>query len=75
MPQRSTRTGRRRELGAVLIALGVLGVVDNVVVHWLLGWHRLKDGWEHNTPAEIGLVVLGAVAVVVGRRLRRTATD
>jgi uncharacterized membrane protein len=34
-------------LDGALIAVGALAVVDNVVVHWLLGWHRLVDDWSH----------------------------
>lgn len=50
------------------MALGALAVVDNIVVHWILGWHRLNDAWSHqaNLAGEGALVLLGVVMVAVG---------
>jgi hypothetical protein len=48
-------------------------VVATVVVHWILGWHRLVDDWSHgaNLAGEVALIVLGAVMVAIGwRRVR-----
>jgi uncharacterized membrane protein len=63
-----------RAVAGALVALGLLAVVDNVVFHWLLGWHRLNQAWsaEVNLAAEAALVVLGMVMVTAGARgLRR----
>jgi hypothetical protein len=40
------RAGSRNDamLNGALIALGALGIFDNVVVHWMLGWHRPGSG-------------------------------
>lgn len=55
-------------VNGALIALGALAVVDNVVFHWLLGWHRLNEAWssEANFLAEAGVVVVGVLMLVVG---------
>ena len=56
----------RRELSAVLVAVGALAVVDNVVFHWLLGWHQLIEGWPYNAYAEAALVLLGVTMFMTG---------
>jgi uncharacterized membrane protein len=61
-------------VNGALIALGALAIVDNVVVHWLLGLHRAVPGpWAG--AVEAGLVLLGAGLLAVGvwreRRARR----
>lgn len=45
-----------------LIVVGLLAAVDNVLVHWLLGRHRLNQHWSSraNLVAESALVALGA---------------
>lgn len=48
-----------------LISVGVLGVVDNVVVHWLLALHRAVPG-PYATPVEVILVVLSTGLLVLG---------
>lgn len=61
-------------LNGALIALGALGVADNVVVHWLLQLHRAVPG-EHALAVEIGLVAGSVVLLAIGiareRRARR----
>jgi uncharacterized membrane protein len=58
---------------AALIVLGALAVVDNVVFHWLLAFHRFKQGWPGSIYVEVLLVVIGAVMVTLGFvRERRT---
>ncbi len=51
-----------------LIALGVLAVGDNVIFHWLLGFHRFKDGWPGSIYVEILLVVIGVAMITLGAR-------
>lgn len=45
-------------LNGALIALGALAILDNVVVHWLLGWHRAVPG-PHALTVEWSLIALG----------------
>ncbi|MCE7981793.1 MAG: DUF2243 domain-containing protein [Caldilinea sp. CFX5] len=52
-------------VNGALIALGVLGIVDNVVAHWLLGLHRAAPG-PNATPVEVILVVLSAGLLILG---------
>lgn len=64
-------------VNAALIALGALAVVDNVVFHWALQFHRFKDGWAGSIYVEVTLVLAGAAMVLVGalreRRARHSA--
>jgi uncharacterized membrane protein len=53
-------------LNAALIALGALAVVDNVVFHWLLAFHRFKQAWSGSVYVEVLLVLIGAAMVTVG---------
>jgi uncharacterized membrane protein len=61
-------------LNGALIALGVMAILDNVLVHWILRLHRAVPG-PHVLEIEIGLVALGVVLVGLGiwreRRARR----
>ena len=70
--QRAARSDRSGALvNGALIAIGTLGVIDNVVVHWLLRLHRAVPGpWA--TEVEIALVVLslGLLLVGLGREIR-----
>jgi hypothetical protein len=51
-------------INSILIALGTLAIVDNIVVHWLLGLHRAIPGpWAD--PVEAGLVVLGVGMLIL----------
>lgn len=62
-------------VNAALIALGALAIFDNVVVHWLLEFHRFKDGWDGSVYVEMALVLVGAAMLTTGvireRRVRR----
>lgn len=69
-------TGRDRQLlldGALLLA-GVLAVVDNALVHWVLGWHRLVEGWSGTLYAEVALSATGLamIALALVRLQRRS---
>ena len=59
-------------INGALMALGALAVVDNVVVHWMVGLHRAVPG-PNATAVEIGLIALGAVLLVVGLWRERRA--
>lgn len=56
-----------------LIALGALAVFDNAVFHWLLEFHRFKDGWDGSVYAEGLLVLVGLAMVVIGLLRERGA--
>lgn len=64
-------------LNGGLIALGALGIIDNVAVHWILGWHRAIEGHPHNLQIEIGIVAASAAMLTAGvwreRRARAEA--
>lgn len=71
-PDGSPVRGARSALDGALIALGVVAVVDNVVFHWLLGFHRFKEGWPGSIYVEVLLVIVGVSMTIVGTRdLRR----
>ncbi len=73
-----TRPGTRTHhtdgmLAGALIALGALAVIDNVVFHWWLGFHRFNDAWSHqaNLAIEGALLVAGLAMLAIGlRRIR-----
>jgi uncharacterized membrane protein len=50
-------------LNGALMAIGLLGVVDNVVFHWLLGLHRLFDGPEPVVFAAEAVIVVVGIAL------------
>lgn len=52
-------------INGALIALGVLGMLDNIVVHWLLELHRAIPG-EHAFEVELALVAGSAVLLFLG---------
>ena len=58
-------------VNGALMAIGALGVVDNVLVHWLLGLHRAVPG-EHALAIEILLVIASMLLFALGfaRELR-----
>jgi uncharacterized membrane protein len=66
-------------VNGALIALGGLGIFDNVVFHWILGWHRAIEDSPYALHIEIGIVALSTIMVVAGllreRRARRAATN
>ena len=55
-------------LDDALIALGAAAVLDNVVVRWLLGWHRLIDSWDDAIYAQAAFVVVGIDLVILTTR-------
>jgi uncharacterized membrane protein len=64
-------------VNGALIALGILGIVDNVAFHWMLQLHRAIPG-THALTVEVvlvfistGLLVLGTWQEVRARRCRR----
>lgn len=59
-------------LNGALIALGALGIVDNVVNHWILELHRAVPG-PYTLQVEIGLVAVSTALLVTGLRRERQA--
>ena len=66
-------------VNGALIALGALGIIDNVVVHWILGWHRAIEDHPHTLEIEIGIVAASAAMLTAGilreRRARAERPD
>lgn len=61
-------------VNGALIAVGTLGVVDNLVAHWLLGLHRAVPGpWA--TRVEVALVVLSVASLACGLWRERRARE
>lgn len=52
-------------VNGALVGIGTLGIVDNIVVHWLWQLHRAVPG-PHALDVEIALVVASAGLVVLG---------
>jgi len=52
-------------LNGALIALGAMGVLDNVVVHWWLGLHRAIPG-PHALAAEVALIIASGTMLGFG---------
>jgi uncharacterized membrane protein len=61
-------------INGALIALGALGVLDNVVFHWILELHRAVPG-PHALTVEVVVAIVSAGLLVLGiwreRRARR----
>lgn len=62
-------------VNGALMVIGAAGVVDTVVFHWLLGWHRLIEGVPDPTMflLELGVVLVGVVLLAIGAWQERTA--
>jgi hypothetical protein len=60
----SSRTSAN--INGALIVIGLLGTVDNVLLHWILGLHRLIDGSEYTLHAEILLVFASTLILAIG---------
>jgi hypothetical protein len=62
-------------INGALILAGAVGVVDNVVFHWILGWHRIIEDHPHALELEIAVVAVSAAMLAAGiireRRARR----
>lgn len=54
-------------VNGALISVGALGIVDNIVAHWLLGLHRAVPG-PYATPVEVTLVAFSAALLALGIR-------
>lgn len=52
-------------INGALIALGGLGILDNVVFHWLLELHRAIPG-EHALEVELVLVAASVALLLLG---------
>lgn len=52
-------------INGALIAAGAIGILDNVVVHWLLELHRAIPG-EHALAVELALVAGSTVLLFLG---------
>jgi uncharacterized membrane protein len=53
-------------LNGALIVMGLLGTIDNVLIHWILGLHRLIEDSEYTLHAEILLLIASAGFLAIG---------
>lgn len=55
-------------INGALVVIGAAAIIDNVVFHWLLGWHRLIEGVPDPEVflLELGIVLVGAVLLSIG---------
>ena len=55
-------------LNGALLVIGAAAVIDTIVVHWVLGWHRLIEGMADPTLflLEVGVVLIGLVVFGIG---------
>lgn len=64
--------------GALVLA-GAAAALDTIVVHWVLGWHRLIEGMADPGlfVLELGVVLAGLVLFAVGvwREWRARSTN
>jgi hypothetical protein len=65
-------------INGALIAIGTIGVLDNIIVHWMLKLHRAVPGC-HAFAVELGLVAVSIGLLTLGSwrewRARRAAQD
>jgi hypothetical protein len=69
-----TRDEANLLIDGALLTGGAVAVFDNALVHWVLRWHRLVEGWSGTLYAELALSLAGAGMLVAAvTRLRRRA--
>ena len=64
--------GSRALWGWVLLGWGVFNLVEGIVDHHVLGIHHVRSG-EHQTLWDLGFLALGALLVLAGWLLQRSA--
>jgi uncharacterized membrane protein len=60
-------------VNGALVVVGALGIVDNVVIHWILGLHRAIEGSPYTLHVEIGLVAVSTLMLAAGLLREREA--
>ncbi|TYL36121.1 hypothetical protein CV102_24120 [Natronococcus pandeyae] len=62
-------------LNGALMVIGAAAVVDTVVFHWVLEWHRLIEGAPDPELffLELGVVLVGGILFAVGAARERRA--
>ena len=65
----SDRTGAL--VNGALMAIGALGMIDNLAVHWLIGLHRALPGpWAPEVEVGLAGLSLSLLLVGLGREIR-----
>lgn len=75
---RSWRAGRpapppRVHVGLILVGWGIFNLVEGAIDHLILGIHHVRDDLGGPIGWDLAFLALGAVQVVVGRTLARSA--
>ena len=65
----------RAHLGLVLAGWGAFNLVEGLIDHQLLGIHHVRDDLGGPLGWDLGFLALGALLVLVGLALARTAPD
>lgn len=53
-------------LNGFLISLGMVAVLDNLIFHWLLGWHSLLPNHTLSEYLEVALFIIGLMSLGIG---------
>jgi uncharacterized membrane protein len=63
----------RAHIGMLLAGWGVFNVVEGVVNHHILTVHHVRDDVSDKLPWDLGFLAFGAVLVIMGLALARSA--
>ncbi len=55
-------------INSALIVIGAAAIIDNIVFHWLLRWHRVIESVPDPEIflLELGVVLIGVILLSVG---------
>lgn len=53
-------------INGALISLGAVSILDNIISHWLLKWHRVLPDHKLSGFVEVAIFVLGIVMLSAG---------
>ena len=63
----------RALVGWMLVGWGAFNLVEGVIDHQMLGLHHVREGAGHQTAYDLGFLALGALLIMVGLLLARSA--
>ncbi len=65
----------RAHFGALLVGWGAFNLVEGLIDHQILGIHHVRDDLGGPLSWDLGFLALGAILIVVGTALVRSARD